>query len=535
MRLKIFCLLAAFLLVHSQELPAQSPETVAVLPFQVHGPQKYQYLSQGIQSMLSSRVTRPGKVAALAPGEINAAPIPEPETREQALKAKTALNADYLIYGNVTILDHEAALNVNIASRDREFEPYVRQPELSDLIPALEQVAAELVSDIQGREQASARPEPVARDQDISPPGEEDVFQSPHFKFEDDPQAAGRWRSRTLPFSTRGIAVGTVPGHEQKVIFLLKDTSVQAFKVVDNKLKSITEYQAPLTYQCLNINTHDINNDGSDEILVSAIQDETARSFILGFENDQFELLHKRIPFFLNTAILPPQYREAPVGQKIAPGSRLFRPDSVQMVNMTDSGPKLGRGISLPPKANIFNFAYYPYQDTHLVVISDNDVLKVFDNADRQLYATTEEYSGSSLGIEVHDSMPGLGESKDSDPGYYYIPTRLLPVKFSPRGPYTLLGHRHYAGLSRVFARYRSFPEGEIRALFWDEIGLSVHWHTRKIRANVVDFGVNDIDGDEQPELVVLVNTHPGLTGLQKKRSIILGYKIDPQEMTQEE
>lgn len=241
--------------------------------------------------------------------------------------------------------------------------------------------------------------------------------------------------------------------------------------------------------------------------------------------------MHERIPFFLNTALLPPQYREAPVGQKLAPGTRLFRPDSVQQVVMTDSGPELCRGISLPPKANIFNFAYYPYQDTHLVVISDNDVLKVFDNADKQLYVTTEEYSGSSLGIEVSNTMPGLGESNDNDPDYYYIPTRLLPVKFNPLWPYTLLAHKHYAGLSRVFARYRSFPEGEVRALFWDEIGLSVHWHTRKIRATVVDFRINDIDGDEQPELVVLVNTHPGLTGLQKKRSIILGYKIDPQEM----
>ncbi len=159
--------------------------------------------------------------------------------------------------------------------------------------------------------------------------------------------------------------------------------------------------------------------------------------------------------------------------------------------------------------------------------MAENDKLHVFDPSHKLLYTSSEEYAGTNNDLEVYSTMPGLGRGSDQDPDFYYIPTRLLPTRLGKDEEYYLLTQKHFTGLSKVLIRQRNFSEGEIRALFWDDVGLNVHWSTRKIRASVMDFGIYDIDGDGQDELVVLVNTHPGITGMQSKDAIVLAYKMD--------
>ena len=60
----------AILLLCAAPALAQQAKTFAVLPFGVHGPQEYQYLSQGIQSMLTSRLTWPDNFSPLDAGAV---------------------------------------------------------------------------------------------------------------------------------------------------------------------------------------------------------------------------------------------------------------------------------------------------------------------------------------------------------------------------------------------------------------------------------------------------------------------------------
>lgn len=533
MRFKILLFLIIALFLMNSQISAQSDKKFAVLPFEVHGPQEYQYLSQGIQSMLSSRVTRPGQISSIPTGQVSGKISQLPEDSAQAQEIRTKLGADYLVYGSVTIMDKETSLDVYTVASDEEFDPILRQPSLSGLIPSLENLASELVARVIPDEAAQLSPEPVSPTPAASPPPrEEDVFVSPHFRFEDDPYAAGRWRSQTLSFAGVGIALGNTSNEDGKTIYILGETSIEAFRMDDQRMLPVASYDIPLTYKPLNINTFDINRDGTDEIIVSAVQDERPRSLILSFEDNTFQVLHNRIPFFMNVADLPPLYSPELIGQRISSGTRLFNPGSVQEVIMTSSGPELGPRLSLPPNANIFNFTYLPEEDnSHLIVIAENDLLKVYGSNHNLRFTTNDEYAGSSLALEVAGTMPGLGRGSDHDPSYYYIPTRLVSFKAGNESKYHVLAHKHFAGLSRIFARQRNFSEGEIRALFWDDIGLNIHWNTRKIRASIIDFGIYDFDGDGNKELVVLVNTHPGITGLQNKQAIVLAYKMDPAMM----
>jgi hypothetical protein len=534
MRLKFMPFMLCFLFLISGLASAQPQKTFAVLPFQVHGPQEYQYLSQGIQSMLSSRLARPGQSSSISPGEISREIAEHPGTAEQAREFRARLGADFLVYGTITIMEKETSLDVFTVSADKSLDPILKQPPLTGLIPSLEEVASDLMAQAIPETRPLADSEPaVIETTPSAPPRDADTYVSPHFRFEDDPYAAGRWRSQTLAFNSVGFALGKTSPDDPKTIFILGDNKVHAYRLQEGRMMPLAVYDAPLTYQCLTINTFDINRDGSQEIVVSAVQDDRARSFILSFENNKFQVLHERIPFYINVAMLPPDFRPELIGQSPAAGTRLFNPGSVQEVIMTSAGPELGRSLSLPPNANIFNFNYLPQDDSHLVVIAEHDRLKVYNSAHSLIYTTSDEYSGTNLGLELHSTMPGLGRTSpgEEDPDFYYIPTRLLPIRLGSEKNFSLLAHKHHGGLSRVFTRMRNFPEGEIRALFWDDIGLNVLWNTRKIRASIVDFGVYDFDNDGQEELVVLVNSHPVITGLQDSSSILLAYKMDPETM----
>ncbi len=533
MRFKFLPFVFIFLFFITGQALGQSQKSFAVLPFEVHGPQEYQYLSEGIQSMLSSRLTRPGLSSSIPPGEVNRRISELPETPDQAGEFRAALGADFLVYGMVTIMDRETSLDVYAVAVDKSFDPIMKQPSLSGLIPSLEEIASELVARALPHSDPLTAPEPEVSEPSPAPPPQ-DTFLSPHFRFEDDPYAAGRWRSQSLPFSSSGIAMGNTSPDNLKTIYILSQNTVRAYRMQEDRMMPLAEYNVPLTYRCLIINTFDINRDGNHEIIISAIQDDRPRSLILSFENNNFQVVHERIHFYMNVVKLPPDYRPGLIGQRPASGSRLFNPGSVQEVMMTSKGPELGRGLSLPANANIFNFTYFPQDNNnHLIVIAENDRLKVYNASHNLVYTSTDEYSGSGLALELHTSMPGLGTTSPSEvsPDFYYIPTRLLPIRIGSDKEHTLLAHKHHGGLSRVFARMRNFPEGEIRALFWDDIGLNVRWNTRKIRASIVDFGVYDFDGDGQEELVVLLNTHPGITGLQDSHSIVLAYKMEPAEM----
>ncbi len=530
---KKLLIILAFITAYANPLWAeQDPRNYAVLPFEVNGPQEYSYLSRGIQSMFSSRLAHTGQTTPISSGEINQVVEIAPSSYEEAEELMMRLNADFVVFGTANIVENQCNLDIYAAGLDLGRYSLSKQTTLGQLIPALEEAAQELMNKVVGEVQEEVELEPLEAQETpaVQPPEEADVYVSPHFQFQDDPQAAGRWRSQTLPYANRGIVVGDAQGSGEQNIFIMTRHTVRAYSMQDNRLKHTATFEAPRTYENLKICMMDLNRNGRKEIIISAMQDERVRSYILGFEDGRFQEIHRRIPFFMNVVNPPPAYRPVLVGQEIAGGSRLFRPGEVREVIYTSQGPELERRMSLPGRANVFNFNFLPWKDDHMVVIADRDILQVYSSDHRRRYTTSEEYAGSRLGLEYDDYLPGTAHLSPSEheTGYYYIPTRLITSKLPGRDEYHLLSHKHFSGrISSIFQRYRNFPEGEIHAMFWDDMALNQIWRTNRIKASISDFGLYDIDGDGNRELVISVNTHPGITGIEEIRTIILAYKLE--------
>jgi hypothetical protein len=108
----------------------------------------------------------------------------------------------------------------------------------------------------------------------------------------------------------------------------------------------------------------------------------------------------------------------------------------------------------------------------------------------------------------------------------YYIPLRMVPVNLNKDKAYEVLVNRNISVAAQFFSRYRSFPQGEVHTLFWDGIGLSLAWKTRRIKGTVVDYGINDVDNNGTMDLYTCVVTHPGAMGFGSRKTFVVAYPL---------
>jgi len=201
---------------------------------------------------------------------------------------------------------------------------------------------------------------------------------------------------------------------------------------------------------------------------------------------------------------------------------------------MTTRGGKLtpaGR-LNLPDGTNVFNFVYLPANPTStdgdkLVRLSSSERLQVLTDRGTRLFETDEAYSGTSAGIEEGTEMPGMGPDRFVPGSMYYVPMHMIVADIDRSGVYTLLINHPVSTAAQLFPRYRNYPQGEIHALYWDGVGLSLQWKTRRIRGTVVDLALVDLGGDGKLDLAINLNTYTGVIGTGSSKSVLLVYPLN--------
>ena len=127
--------------------------------------------------------------------------------------------------------------------------------------------------------------------------------------------------------------------------------------------------------------------------------------------------------------------------------------------------------------------------------------------------------------------MPGMGKSNVLIPSMYFVPLRMVPSDLEQDGSWELIVNKPISVAAQFFENYRFFPEGEIHTLYWDGVGMSLQWKTRRIKGSVVDFALADPNNDGTQDLVVCLNTHPGALSLQNRKTVVVSYPLDLSQM----
>lgn len=513
-----------------------APRTFMVMPFQIQGPQGYGYLEKAIPSTLAARFFRQDQLQPAA----GKAPAKAPGSAAEAGKAQAAAGADYAVWGTLAIVGDEANLEVRVRDKaGKEWSRSVKTP-VGGLIGAVQNAADGVSREVFGMPVNEARSNvsnsPVNQmnpDIVVNETGRGQVYLNPQFRYQGAGAADGsRLRSRTLPYVMVDFAVGKFSGKGKYEIAVLGEHKLFIYEWNEGKLKQLLEHVISMSNQAFSLRSIDLDKNGVAELVVATFDPSNNRpaSYVYTFAGGTLREFAPRSEYFLSVAKLPPNFTPVLTGQGWD-SVKLFRP-GVHMMQRAGEKFTLGPKLDLPEGTNVFNFGWLPGSSTgdgdKLMVLTPGEQIKVFSAKGALMHQTMERFSGSSAGMEHYKSVEGLGvDTRYQLPDKYYAPMRLLAADLERKGEYVLLVNKPVSTASQFFDRYRYFPQGEIHALYWDGVGMGLKWKTRRIRGSVVDVDIADINNDGVQDLVVGLNTHPGMVGVGSRQCLITAYPLD--------
>ena len=97
---------------------AAEPKRIALLPFKINAEKDMTFLQNGIFDMLTTRLAKEGEVDVISRQEaenaVKAAGNPDPVTESAARSIGAGLNADYTLFGSVTVFGNSISLDAKM-------------------------------------------------------------------------------------------------------------------------------------------------------------------------------------------------------------------------------------------------------------------------------------------------------------------------------------------------------------------------------------------------------------------------------------
>jgi TolB-like protein len=138
---------------------------VAILPFTIHSQENLDYLREGINDILTSRITAEGRVVVIERSIVERALSEEKAMRlddAAAMKIGMRIGADYIVLGSITKVGDYISLDARLISITEEKPPvtvYTQQKGIDDVMVKIGDFAQDIGYKILGRRTMAGRPE----------------------------------------------------------------------------------------------------------------------------------------------------------------------------------------------------------------------------------------------------------------------------------------------------------------------------------------------------------------------------------------
>ena len=529
---------------------AETPKKVAILPFEINAPEDLSYLREGIMDMLSSRISWEGKVEAIEEQLVKEALSGRETTMNEAAAREvgTALGADYVLFGSLTVFGESVSIDAKMIALKEDRPPvsiYAQTKGMGEVIPRINDFAQDINNKIFGRGAApvaaaqsqprfsKAHPETIMSGPAPSTPAPRD---GGSFVQMQSGREAGSdvFRSQKLSFPVLGMDVGDVDGDGRpEIVVLSKPREVIVYQWNQGRLTKRGSFQAERRDKLVWVCLVDANHDGKDEVYVSNLRGQRLASYVLEWRGDRLKKLATDIQWYFNRLTVPGK-ENILLGQKKSMKD-IFTPGVYHLQFAGGSYQPL-EGISLPRRANVFNFTQgdldgdgkpetaFIFPGKERLYLVDDDGTRLWQS--REYYgATTNKLEGISPDSGSTRVPGGGGATDDDEVETYYIPSPLLLVDLNNDKRLELLANRNVSLVTRVLAGVRKFSDGEIQSLVWVGDNVFPQWKTRPLQGMVVSYRLADMDGDGQEELVAAAVLQRG--SFKKTKSMIYVYDLD--------
>jgi hypothetical protein len=180
--------------------------------------------------------------------------------------------------------------------------------------------------------------------------------------------------------------------------------------------------------------------------------------------------------------------------------------------------------LNVATALNVMGITVADVTDDHketIIAYDREDRIRVFDPAGKEEWRSADKYGGSTLFYGGDRTDQGDVENP------IYLPMRLLAMQPEKDGKAKIIAVKNHDAAGGRLEKFRSFNEAQIISFFWDGLGLTAEWRTRKLTGAIRDFAIGDFDNDGADELVAAVILDEGriITTTPKSTVIALEFK----------
>jgi TolB-like protein len=527
-------LAAAFLFVSF--LPSSAlcaGEKIAVLPWKVNASGDVDYIRAAMPDMLSTRlgqgrsdIIRPeqaGKAVAEKKGELNDA---------GAFEAGKTLKADYVLYGSLTIFGNAVSMDARLININTgEAAPFASKGTgIESIIGLVDKLSSDVNSHL-NPPPAQALPGvsvPVAVVPAGVPaaaaPGKDSGFIIKADKSREQPVL---WKGRDIDGMFVAMTAADLDKDGVKELFLISGNVIAVAKYSAEGMEVIKEITDSRT-QNIAVTSIDSDNDGAIEVYVSRISGGKPASAMLEYRGGVYSITASNLDWMLRAVSVDGK-------EPVLAGQRLRTIDGFfgDLKKLRKDGDGLKEvsafEVELPRNVNIFGFETFNMTGgaAELATLDSRQYLTLYSpkNEGRgwaQSYKSSDYYGGTLNLLKLREAGGGPESAPISIEGRFFY------ADMDKDGKKELIIKKNTpGGLGRSADVPASFKTGEIISLSWDAVGgtTAENWRTKQVEGYISDFFIDDLDGDGNREVTMLV-----VTGTEKLfgtlKSYILSHRI---------
>ena len=475
---------------------AQKPASVLILPFVIHSPEDLSYLKKGIQEMLSTRLTIPGKAAPVDRDKAKLLPA----SAEDSINDKAAAGlgaqaqADYVAFGSLTMIGSSISTDARFVevSSGKTLVTYANTGDApGKAISHINLFAMQVADQVFGEKKNVYQPPAAAP---AAAPGQESYRQHPDKMWKEEaskqeytfmsPDSGHKvpfkiWKSRNIPYYIRGLAMGDVDGDNHMEVVFITGNRVMIYRLKDNAFTQLANIKSDNNHDLLSVDVADINANGKAEIFVTGhraqsmgedLQTNRLRSYVLEWDGTRFAPIADELEWYLRV-VNDPVVGHILVGQKRGIDV-IFAPGITQLV-WSGSGYKPVEELTLPRKLDVFSFTFGDIKkdgQKYLLWLSRAGMLNVSNPNGGVEWSSSDDYVGGDVYLlEPRDpfgsnrAMSNISRQKEVR--YYLSPRILVDDLDDDDNPEVyIFSNKDYAG--KALPDVRVFKNGQIDALF---------------------------------------------------------------------
>jgi TolB-like protein len=544
-----------FLVVAWTAVAADKPATVAVLPFKINAEKDLSFLQNGITDMLTSRLTYEDQVEVIGRQQTATAleTVAQPLNETKAQKIGTALGADYVLFGSITVFGNSVSMDaklVDVSGIKPAMTFFNQSQGMDEVIPKIDQFATDINAKVFGRQaptqQAAAPPQPVQQPAQQPAASQEQIDIHTHpekllagemadgeapdslFIPTQRPQEKSTrfWRSHSFNYLINGLALGDVNGDGKIETVAVSDNSLIIFQMQNNRLVKIAETAKTSSNHYIAVDVGDINGNGTPEIFITSLDAfrKVAKSLVVEYDGSSYHTIIDDMPTYFRVIhlsdqnpVLLGQRHEAFTDNVFGPAIFKLVWENAEYVPMDQVVPKR--------RANALGVAYgdvVERNDPLVVAFDDFDHLQVLEASGDRRWKGDEFYGGSSQYYITPQTDPDTPEPRK------YYPMRLLLVDMDGNGIYEVLTAKNHELAGGRLSQFRHFTKTHFELLAWDGLGLASQWQTRQTSGQVRDFAIGDFDNDGTQELVAAIILIEGNTAFTRPKTAVIAYDLKP-------